>query len=604
MSSEIVFTRKAKCRDCHRCVRACPVKAIRVIDGQAQVVAERCIGCGTCIRECPQHAKAYRNDVTDATAIVADSPFVVASVAPSYAAIYEPWKRKRLPSALRRLGFRYVAETAAAAQLVAQVGAAYVEQHPEQSYVWSSCPAVTEYVRKYRPEMASMLMPIASPMVAHARWLRARLGPDVKVVFIGPCVAKKAEAERPECDDVDLVLTFEELTDWLQDENICLSSCEESEFDEIGAGARLYPLPDGALRTAGLAAGGALANDLGAKAFSADGFADVDRALDLLAESTEPRILESLFCSGGCINGPAAATKRNVFSRRFDLEEAAASAVRSAASGATIAHPAAPTASLFDGAIRTPTPVLRPVSASAINKALAATGKTGPEDQLDCGACGYATCRDKAIAVVRGMAEPEMCIPYMRHLAETRTDLILDASPNGILTVDPHFIIMAMNPAFRKHFRAGEATLGKNISVLMDPEPFVRLATTDEEHIEMTVRHERYGVTFHQLLFKLPEADQYVGIFVDITANEKDQRELEQMRTQTVQQAQELLDHQIAIAQQLAEFLGESTARGEVLVQNLLAMAGETRDATGAGAGAATANDPIKKWRWTTSTSK
>jgi len=598
MSSEIVFTRKAKCRDCHRCVRACPVKAIRVRDGQAQVVAERCIGCGTCIRECPQHAKAYRNDVTDAAALIADSELVVASVAPSYAAIFEPWERKRLPSALRRLGFRYVAETAAAAQVVAEAGAAYVARHPDQSFVWSSCPAATEYVRRYRPEMASMLMPIASPMVAHARWLRQRLGRGVKVIFIGPCVAKKAEAERPECRDVDLALTFEELAEWLRDENVHLSSCEESEFDETGADARLYPLPDGALRTAGM-----LSADLGAKAFSADGFTDVDRALDLVAESTEPRILESLFCSGGCINGPATATRRNVFSRRFDLEDAASAS----ADGHSIAvHSGtgrlAPPAdsSLLDAAVRTPTPVLRPVSVSAITEALAATGKTGPEDQLDCGACGYATCRDKAIAVVRGMAEPDMCIPYMRHLAETRNDLILDASPNGILTLDSHFQILSMNPAFRKHFRAGEATLGKNISVLMDPEPFLRLAaTTDEDHLEMTIRHERYGVTFHQILFRLEDANQYVGIFVDITASEKDQRELEQMRTKTVEQAQELLDHQIAIAQQLAEFLGESTARGEVLVQNLLAMAGETREA----ASAAT-DDPIKKWRWTTSTSK
>jgi iron only hydrogenase large subunit-like protein/uncharacterized Fe-S cluster-containing protein len=596
MSSEIVFTRKARCRDCHRCVRACPVKAIRVMDGQAQVVAERCIGCGTCIRECPQHAKAYRNDVTDAAALVADSAFVVASVAPSYAAIYEPWQRKRLPSALRRLGFRYVAETAAAAQVVARAGAAYVRNHADQSHVWSSCPASTEYVRRYRPDMASMLMPIASPMVAHARWLKERLGGDVKVVFIGPCVAKKAEAERPECRDVDLVLTFEELGEWLRDEQVYLSSCEESEFDEAGSAARLYPLPDGALRTAGM-----LSSDLGSKAFSADGFSDVDRALDLIAESREPRILESMFCSGGCINGPATATGRNVFRRRFDLEEA--STVEPTPAGArpagTQAAPPAE-ASLLDAAIRTPAPVLRPVGASAITAALASTGKTGPEDQLDCGACGYATCRDKAIAVVRGMAEPDMCIPYMRHLAETRTDLILEASPNGILTLDSHFQILAMNPAFRKHFRAGEATLGKHISVLMDPDPFLRLAaTTDEDHLEMTVRHERYGVTFHQILFQLDDADQYVGIFVDITASEKDQRELEEMRTRTVAQAQELLDHQIAIAQQLAEFLGESTAKGEVLVQNLLAMAGETHEAA-----TAAGDDPIRKWRWTTSTSK
>lgn len=593
MAGEIVFTRKARCRDCHRCLRACPVKAIRVHDGQAQVVADRCIACGTCIRECPQHAKAYRNDVAGAAALIADAPLTVASIAPSYAAIFEPWQRRRLPSALRRLGFGFIAETAAAAKLVADAGAAYVRDHADESLIWSSCPAVSEYIRRYEPHMAPQLMPIASPMVAHGRWLRQRLGPDTGVVFIGPCVAKKLEAERPECDDVDVVLTFEELTQWLRDEQISLASCEESDFDETGLEARCYPLPEGALQTAGM-----LSRGLGPRAFAADGFADVERALDHLAETDAPRVLEPLFCSGGCLNGPASSTTRNLFTRRFDLEDAVEAREGLAASGAVVVPPDA--ATLADDAVRTPTPVLRPVRSSAVEEALAATGKTESENQLDCGACGYATCRDKAIAVVRGMAEPDMCIPYMRHLAETRNDRIFDSSPNGIVTLDAHFEILSMNPAFRRHFRAGEATLGKNIAVLMDPEPFQQLAAAaDEENLELTVRHERYGVTFHEILYRLEDADQFVGIFVDVTASEKDRHELAEVRRQTAAQAQELLDHQIAIAQQLAEFLGESTAKGEVLVQNLLAAAGGAEaDATSA------TDDPIRTWRWATSTSK
>ncbi|HEX7491788.1 MAG TPA: [Fe-Fe] hydrogenase large subunit C-terminal domain-containing protein [Candidatus Limnocylindrales bacterium] len=596
MASEIVFTRKARCRDCHRCVRACPVKAIRVHDGQAQVIAERCIGCGTCIRECPQHAKSYRNDITEAARLIAESGTVVASVAPSYAAVYEPWQQKRLASALRRLGFGYVAETAVAAESVALAGAAYLAENPGRSHIWSSCPAATEYIRRYRPAMASLLSPIASPMLAHARLLRNRLGDETRVIFIGPCVAKKAEAERPDCPDtVDLVLTFEELATWLDQESILLTACEESEFDEASTAARLYPLPDGGgLKTAGILTRGL---SLGPRVFSASGFEEVDRALDFLSESTEPMILEPLFCAGGCVDGPATATERNLFSRRFALEESASNAAV-----APVAHTAlgpvplpATDPCLLDPGIRTPAPALRNVRESSINEVLAATGKTAREDQLDCGACGYASCRDKAIAVVRGMAEPDMCIPYMRHLAETRTDLILQGSPNGILLLDAHFHIVSMNPAFRKHFRAGEATVGKHVSVLMDPEPFERLALTGDAHLEMTVRHERFGLLFHQILYRLSEAQQYVGIFVDMTTSRSDQQQLELMRTQTIAQAQELLDHQIAMAQQMAEFLGESTARGEVLVESLLTLAGEPRNP---------GDDPIKKWRWTTSTSK
>ena len=408
------------------------------------------------------------------------------------------------------------------------------------------------------------------------------------MIFIGPCVAKKAEAERTDCvDTVDLVLTFEELATWLDQESILLTACEESDFDETGPEARLYPLPDGGgLRTAGM-----LTQGLGAPAFCATGFQDVDHALDLLAESTEPRILEPLFCAGGCVNGPATASHRNLFSRRFSLEESSPAAPTSSVQ--TPLLPSDPC--LRDPGIQTPAPTLRAVKESAINQVLATTGKTAREDQLDCGACGYGSCRDKAIAVVRGMAEPDMCIPYMRHLAETRTDLILEGSPNGILLLDAHFQVVSMNPAFRKHFRAGEATVGKHISVLMDPEPFERLASTGEAHLEMTVRHERYGLVFHQILYRLSEAQQYVGIFVDMTASQSDQQQLERMRTQTILQARELLEHQVAMAQQMAEFLGENTAKGEVLVESLLTLAGEPRNP---------GDDPIKKWRWTTSTSK
>jgi iron only hydrogenase large subunit-like protein/uncharacterized Fe-S cluster-containing protein len=587
MASEIVFTRKARCRDCHRCLRACPVKAIRVHDGQAQVVAERCIACGTCIRQCPQRAKSYRNDVTEATRLVTEARRVVASVAPSYAGVFEPWEQKRLPSALRRLGFAYVAETAVAASAVARAGAAYLRERPNQSHVWSSCPAVTEYVRRYRPSDAAFLVPLASPMLAHARWLRQRLGPDIRVVFIGPCVAKKAEAERPDCKGlVDVVLTFEELAEWFIQESIVLSACEESQFDEAATEARLYPLPDGALKTAGI-----LTRDLGPKAFSASGFDDVDHALDLVAQSTEPRIMEPLFCTGGCINGPAAATDRNLYARRFFIEEQP-SVVRVPSNRLMLSEQ---DPCLLDAAIGIPSPALDAISEDAIDEVLAATGKTAREDQLDCGACGYASCRDKAIAVVRGMAEPDMCIPHMRRLAEIRTDRILEGSPNGILLLDVHFHVLSMNPAFRKYFRSGEAMLGKHISSLMDPEPFLRLAAAGEGHVELTVNHERYGVVCHQILYRLEEAQQYVGIFVDITESKSDQQKLEKLRTQTIVQAQELLDHQVTIAQQLAQFLGESTAKGEVLVENLLKLADKPRDPGG---------DPVKKWRWNTSTSK
>jgi len=563
------------------------VKAIRVHDGQAQVVAERCIACGTCIRECPQKAKAYRNDVAEGVRLLGEKRRVVASIAPSYAGIYEPWERKRLPSALRRLGFAYVAETAVAAAEVAKAGAEYLQSHPGQSHVWASCPAVIGYLQRYRAKDAPLLTPVATPMIAHARWLRKRLGDDIRVVFIGPCVAKKAEAERPEYQGlVDLVLTFEELGEWLAQESIKLGGCEESHFDEAASDARLYPLPDGALKTA------RLTSSLGGIAFSASGFEDVEHALDLVGQPGSARVLEPLFCAGGCVNGPAAGSARNVYARRFAVEDYTEVPSEHA-------PPSNDNASVMQSFLDPTLPVaaagLDTVSEAAIAEVLAATGKAAREDQLDCGACGYASCREKAIAVARGMAEPDMCIPRMRRLAEIRTDSILEASPNGIVLLDGRFHILSMNPAFRRYFRSGEAMLGKHISELMDPEPFLRLATSEKSHAELTVQHQRYDRVCHEILYRLGEIQQYVGFFVDITASKSDQEKLEKLRAQTVVQAQELLDHQVAIAQQLAQFLGESTAKGEILVENLVKLA-EKPQTPG--------NDPVKKWRWNTSTSK
>lgn len=221
------------------------------------------------------------------------------------------------------------------------------------------------------------------------------------------------------------------------------------------------------------------------------------------------------------------------------------------------------------------------ITEEKIREVLARTGKVTPEDELNCTACGYPTCRDKAIAVLRGLAEPEMCIPHMRRLAEQRTDRIIETSPNGIVIVDEHMDILSMNPAFRRMFMCTEAVLGKRISYLMDPDPFERLASTGEDLLEMTVTHERYGIVCHQILYPLREEHQYVGIFVNVTRGVADRQKLDKLRAQTVNQAQQLLQHQITMAQQIGKFLGESAAQGEKLVQNLMKMAGEEHEPTG-----------------------
>lgn len=558
----VVYTNKAQCRDCYRCVRMCPVKAIRMHEGQAYVEPSRCLACGTCVRECPQGAKSIRDDTEIARRLVKSGARAAVSLAPSFAAAFPAWQHGRLVAALRRLGFTYIGETAVGAAHVAEATANVVHRHSNRSHLCTACPAVVTYVERYRPNLVDALVPVVSPMLAHAKHIRQKLGNRVKIVFIGPCVAKKAEAEREEnLGLVDCVLTFSELRHWLESENIDLAACEESEFDEKPTGnARLFPLEGGCLRTMG-----GSTDILDTQVLSVSGFGEINDAFAALDETAQPTVIEPLFCARGCVNGPAMETDRNMFSRRKRVLDYATSSEKAPAEPVTTDLATSFQRVILDQEIE--------VSEEAIRNVLKKTGKAAEENQLNCGACGYATCREKAIAVIRGLAEPEMCMPYMKRLAEQRVDRIIDTSPNGIVILDERLQILGMNPAFRRYFHCSETVCGRPISHLMDPEPFEQLATGEKQLVEKTVSHEKYDMVCHQVHYPLPEDRQYVGIFVNVTNTQSSQRKLDELRAQTVLQARELLNQQMHLAETVATALGESTARGEALLDRLMLLA-------------------------------
>ena len=570
----VVYTNKARCRDCFRCVRVCPVKAIRMRDGQAFVVGGECLSCGTCIRECPQGAKSYRNDIDRVAALVGQPGLTAISVAPSFAAVFTDWERRRLPSVLRRLGFGYVAETAVGAYPVAVATAEWAAARPGETHVATACPAVVRYVERYRPDLTGRLVALASPMVAHARHLKDKLGAQTRVVFLGPCVAKKMEADRPAIREVvDAVLTFQELKDWMERAGLKLGACEESDFDEYPEGAaRVFPLAGGSLRT------GALSSDLlSAEVISVSGFDEIREALDGI-EPGRSLVIEPLFCRQGCINGPAMPDGKNLFQRREALLKYAANPPAQTAARATAGTPPDLRVS-FCGE---PDDAASHPAEADILRELERTGKARAEDQLNCGTCGYPSCREKAVAVLRGMAEPEMCLPFMRRRAEQRTDRIMETSPNGIVILDERLNIISMNPAFRRYFMCSEAVCGRRISYLMDPDAFEKMAAGETDIAETVARHDKYNLVCHQILYALREERQYVGIFVNITHSRASQEQLSKLRAQTLIQAQELLDHQLAMAQKVTQFLGESAAQGEVLVEHLRQLATD-EDSRGGG---------------------
>ena len=556
-TSEILKTSKARCRDCYRCVRACPVKAIGVKDNQAYIDPQKCILCGTCVRECPQKAKIYKDDVEKAKELVSKNK-VIASIAPSFSGVYSDGNSAKIPEALRKLGFYKVEETSIGADASAKRSREKIDNN-ECGGVCSACPAIVSYVEKYMSDHIDMLTSVVSPMIAHAKIIKAQHN-GAKVVFIGPCIAKKGEAIQEKYKGlVDAVLTFDELNRWLEDGGIKLEEVPEGTFDGVGVtrAAKLFALPGGMLETAGYQG-----QSINTAYVHTSGAENVKMVLDAAVKSKEMQVLEPLFCPGGCIGGPGITSSLNIFERK-------AAIMRYAQKNKTCGNVVdkVPQVNL-DTQFAYEYIEQEDISEQQIFDCYEATGKLNKDMRLDCGACGYLNCRENAIAMIRGMAEPEMCLPYMRRLAEKRTDKIIESSPNGIVILDEDFSIMSMNSSFKDFFSCTDSLIGRQISYLCDDKDYREIVSGKVKKKESVIKC--YGREFQQLTYYLPDGNQYVGIYVDISAVRLNEVKLEAMRTKTLEQVQKLLNHQVEMAQQMTKFLGESTAKSEALLEGLL----------------------------------
>ncbi len=559
---QVIYTVTANCHDCYRCVRVCPVKAIRVSEGQARIDDSLCIKCGTCIRECPQHAKRVISSVEKVKKIIAAGHNVAVSMAPSFPAAFHRTLHKKLPTALKKLGFSYISETAEGAKVVATESFS----KEDNGIICTACPAVVNYVEKYRPQFIDKLIPVTSPMIAHGRLLKQRLGKDTKVVFIGPCAAKKEEIYRPDnADAVDEVLTFTELIEWFEDEEMDLSKLPDGQFDSYGelGMARLFPLQGGMLKTGNIAC-----DVINAEILDVSGPDSVKEVFDIPPQEWTYSVAEPLFCAGGCINGPGFPIDTNKFARKQAvLQYAYENADQNRQEQKNIV-PCEVSFVMQSNEI-----IDERIPEHLILEILNRTGKGNPEMQLNCGACGYNTCRDKAIAVAKGMAEAEMCLPYMRRLAQQHTNKIVENSPNGIVILDDELKIINMNKAFQDMFLCTNAVMGKRISYLIDADSFEKLVTgTVDEHESI---RNKYGIKYHEVVYALRDEKQYIGIFANISKVRFDSGEMNLIKNQTLENARELLEHQINFSQQMAHYLGKSTAQSEELVKRLMDLYSE-----------------------------
>ena len=433
-----IYTVRRECQDCHKCIRECPVKAIRVQDGYARVVPEMCVLCGNCIVACPSNAKQVRNDLPKVKELLASGRKVVVSLAPSYVAQFPGVRAGQLIHALKKLGFFAVSETALGAQHVSASVLELMQGEPGHVWVSSACPVVVDFISKYHPECQFNVTALLSPLLTHCKMLRAHYGEEIAIAFVGPCIAKKKEAEEhPEL--LDVVLTFEDLANWLDEENINLTMLIDSADDcftleEAREGA-LYPIEGG--MTPGITRSGAV-NSSQVMTFS--GIANVEQALKGIAEWRPEHnvFLELTACAGSCVNGPKAARNRSIAKRRFEVlkyARPASTAKRSGSLAQTDPYTAVPVPS-------------NEYSETQITEALRSVGKYSVEDELNCGGCGYESCRDFAHALIARNAERMMCATYTRKLAQKKANALLKKMPSAVVIVDEQLKIIECNANF------------------------------------------------------------------------------------------------------------------------------------------------------------
>ena len=421
MEKSLVYTVKELCKTCYTCVRGCPAKAIRIYQGQAEIIDERCISCGNCMLMCSRGAKKLSSGLDDTVEFIKSNEKLIFIIAPSFPVEFVDTDVRRLVGMIRKLGFKYVVEVAFGADLVARKYREIVNKNPSVKYISSACPAVVTYIEKYYPSLVDSIIPIVSPMVATARIVKDFYGSDYKVVFAGPCISKKKEAQKTE--DVDAVITFSELREIFKRFEVDQKNSIDSYFDPpYPAKGVLYPVERGAIETS------EFQDDiLSGRFISAVGLDNFTQALKNFENGEIKANFIELLCCDGCIMGPGMTIKTSRYSREEILRNYAREKYFNMKIGEWEEY-----LTRFNSLNYSAKFLARPISGKEprkeeIKEVLKKMGKINPEDELNCGACGYSSCVEHAIAIIKGLAENEMCLPYTIETLKSTAEKLKDS---------------------------------------------------------------------------------------------------------------------------------------------------------------------------------
>ena len=544
--------KKSNCKNCYKCIRNCPVKAIRFSGNQAHIISNECILCGQCFVVCPQNAKEIVNETEKAKVLIQSGDKVVVSLAPSFIANYEGVGIESMREALKKLGFYDVEETAIGATIVKNEYERMLKEGNKDILISSCCHSVNLLIQKYFPDQLQYLADVMSPMQAHCYDIKKRY-PDAKTVFIGPCVAKKDEASHYE-GIVDAVLTYEELTNWLISENIEL---KQDIDDYEKSKARFFPTTGGILKT--------MAQNLNEYTYLAiDGTENCINALkDIQSGKIHKCFIEMSSCIGSCVGGPVMekyhktpvqaynAVARYAGKEDFEVEQPESFELRKFFT-------------TIEKELRTPSEV-------EIQEVLKQMGKTKPSDEINCSSCGYPTCRDKAIAIIHGKSEISMCLPFLKEKAESFSDSIINNTPNGIIVLNDKLEVQQINRAARKilNVRFASDVLGEQVVRILDPQVFMQVRDS-----RRTVRNKRlylaeYKKYVEQTVVYDLEGNMIICIMRDVTDEEGERKKKESISQRTVEIADKVVEKQMRIVQEIASLLGETAAETKIALTKL-----------------------------------
>ena len=544
--------KKSNCKNCYKCIRHCPVKAIRFSGNQAHIIGNECILCGQCFVVCPQNAKEITSELEKVKVLLQTGEPVVVSLAPSFIANYHGVGIHAMREALKKLGFYDVEETAIGATIVKKEYERMLQEDGRDIIISSCCHSINLLIQKHFPKALEYLADIVSPMQAHCIDIKKRI-PGAKTVFIGPCVAKKDEAEHYD-GIVDAVLTYEELTEWLKQEKIVLQT--EMDSDE-NSRARFFPTTGGILKT--------MEPEISGYTYLAlDGVENCMNALrDIEAGKIHKCFIEMSACVGSCISGPVMekyhsshvhdylAISAYVGKKDFEVEQPKDVVLKK--------H-----FEFIEQRAQMPTE-------AEIMQILRQMGKYKPSQELNCGTCGYNTCRDKAIAIYQGKAEPSMCLPFLKDKAESFSDAIVNSSPNGLIVLNEQMEVQQINEAAKKimNIRYDSDIVGDQVVRILDPTMFLKVLNSGRDIHDQRIYLAEYKRFVEQTVVYDRDTHLLIGILRDVTNEESDRVKKENISRQTIEVADKVVDKQMRIVQEIASLLGETAAETKIALAKL-----------------------------------